>query len=101
MATKSVAVEYAGGSGGSVTPGTISVVGGDKVDFTADGSKVTITFPDYRVFGIEYISVSDGMTETATVQQNPPTGMLRCPVHCEEVEGGGETTPDLNIGVAG
>ncbi len=99
MSTKSVTITYAGGSGGTLTPGSITATGGDKVDFTADGSKVTVTFPDDRIFGVEHVSVGDGTTETLTVQQNPPTGEFDCPVHCHEVRGGGETTPDLEIGI--
>jgi len=99
MATRSVTISYGGGSGGAVSPSSVSVGPGDKIDFSADGSKTTITFPDDRIFGVEHVSVADGTTETVTVADSPPTGTFECPVHCHAVKGGQETTPALDVGV--
>ncbi|MBD3366851.1 MAG: hypothetical protein GF405_01600 [Candidatus Eisenbacteria bacterium] len=100
MATKSVTVTYSGGDAGTVSPSSIAAAAGDKVDFSADGSKVTFTFPDDRIFGVGYVSVGDGTTESLTVQQNPPAGTFDCDVHCHKVRGP-DQTPDLEIEIGG
>ncbi len=92
----SVTIRWENGQG-TVTPSSISAGRGDSVEWSAEGSGATITFPDEAIFGKTEVYVPDGETKELTVEEDAPLGTHSCPVRCDADRNTPPTTTPVEL----
>lgn len=94
---KYVAVTWTTGQG-EPNPASVSVVSEDEVEFTANGSDMTVKFPVHDICGQDEIDVDDGDSEVITISESPPKGTHECQIVNRKEPGDGTPPVSMIVG---